>query len=102
MILIDVLFSNIFPTVFLPSIFASVFIGACLVGALSKSHGLLLGLGLGLINTVIAIILYFWIAPPVPLSVSVFPSALVSIFSGLAGGAAGARMKAWFAVARSV
>ena len=101
MVLIDALLSYIFPTVVLPSIYSSVFIAACLVGALARSHSLLLGLGLGLINTVIGIALYLWIAPPVPLSVVVLPPALVSIFSGLMGGAAGARMKAWFTAARS-
>lgn len=102
MVLTDVLLSNILPTVFLPSIFASVFIGAFLAGTLSRTHSLLLGLGIGLINIVVAIALYFWISPPVPIFASVFPPALVSIFSGLAGGVAGARMKAWFAVTLSV
>ena len=101
MILIDAILSYIFPTDVLPSIYSSVFIAACLANALARSHNLLLGLGLGLINTVIAIALYFWIVPPVPLSVVVLPPALVSIFSGLMGGAAGARMKAWFIAARS-
>ena len=102
MVLIDALLSYIFPKVFLPSIYSSVFIAACLAGALARSHSSLLGLGLGLINTVIGIALYLWIAPPVPLSVVVLPPALVSIFSGLMGGAAGARMKAWFTATRSV
>ncbi|WP_106847436.1 TIGR04086 family membrane protein [Pulveribacter suum] len=102
MVLIDVLLAKIFPTVFLLSIFASVFIGAFLVGTFSRSHSLLLGLGIGLINIVVAIALYFCISPPVPISASVFPPALVSIFSGLAGGAAGTRMKAWFAITLSV
>lgn len=101
MIFLDFLLAKITPSLAV-GISVSVFIGGGTAAFVVERNGWLVGFSVGIVNVIITLTLFYWIAPQVPLHESGYSMSdvvvrpiLLSIVYGILGGAFGSRFKKW-------
>jgi putative membrane protein (TIGR04086 family) len=89
MVLVDLLFARIVPTVVAPAIAVSVFSGSVITGLIVGKNGWVWGLLVGLVNSLIAVGLFYGLSDRASMYDVVVQPVLLSITFSISGGAIG-------------